>query len=65
MGPAVWRNRIKRVVREFFRLHQHEYPERLDIVVIPKRNLDPRNLTLALAEREFAPLLARLQIPGA
>lgn len=36
---AVQRNRIKRVIRESFRLHQAELPA-LDIVVLTRRGLD-------------------------
>ena len=59
MGNAVARNRIKRVVREYFRLHQDVFDSPLDIVVVPKRNLEAKQLTLALAAEEFTPLLER------
>ena len=58
-GNAVARNRIKRVLRDFFRLRQHEMPA-MDIVVTPKRHLRADKLRLALVERELAPLLARI-----
>lgn len=59
MGNAVARNRIKRVVREFFRLHQHTFESPLDVVVIPKRNLKTTQLNLALATEEFVPFFER------
>lgn len=60
-GPAVTRNRIKRVLREFFRLHQYAIDLPLDIVVVPKRNLDAGSLNLALATEELLPALETVQ----
>ena len=58
-GNAVARNRIKRVLRAMFRLHQHEMPA-MDIVVTPKKHLIADKLDLALAEAELLPLLHNL-----
>ncbi len=65
MGNAVARNRIKRVVRELFRLHQYDFELPLDIVVVPKRNLEAKQLNLALVTEEFTPLLTRLRAEAA
>jgi ribonuclease P protein component len=37
VGPAVKRNRIKRLVREFFRLNRHRLTGKRDISIIAKR----------------------------
>jgi ribonuclease P protein component len=58
-GNAVARNRIKRFLRAFFRLHQHETPC-MDIVVTPKKHLRADKFCLALAESELLPLFGEL-----
>ncbi len=59
-GPAVVRNRIKRVIREFFRLYQNQIQIRADIIFVPKRALDGKKITLGLAEKELIPVISKL-----
>ena len=37
IGNAVNRNRVRRLVREFFRLHQNSFPQGYDIVILAKK----------------------------
>jgi len=37
IGPATYRNRIKRYLREFFRLHKHQIRGSLDMVILSKK----------------------------
>ena len=37
IGPATFRNRVKRYVREFFRLHKHQIKNSYDIILMVKK----------------------------
>ena len=60
IGGATRRNRVKRLLREFFRLNQALLPSGLDMVVVPKKGLDPLRLNYGLVEQELFPLLTGL-----
>jgi len=59
-GPAVVRNRIKRVLRSFFRLNQENFQVRADIIIVPKRALNGRAITYALVEKELLPMIGKI-----
>jgi ribonuclease P protein component len=61
VGGAPQRNRIKRVLREFFRLNWAELPEAVDIVVVAKHRVDARRFDLASAAGELLAALGRIR----
>lgn len=63
VGSAVVRNRIKRLIREFFRRHYEDLPPSLDIVVIAR--MPRRRLTYADVERELGRVLLSAEGPNA
>jgi ribonuclease P protein component len=59
-GNAVQRNRVKRLLREFFRLHRDQFPKGIDIVIAAKRHAISVNysdlteeLSESLTRRDF------------
>ena len=56
-GTAVVRNRVKRVIREFFRLNQREVCDGFDVVVVPKRSLNPERVSLDMVSQELLPII--------
>ncbi|MDR3319561.1 MAG: ribonuclease P protein component [Desulfovibrio sp.] len=60
VGKAVVRNRIKRLLREFFRLHANALPARADLVAVAKKNAGSDGLNLERVKMELWPLLRRI-----
>lgn len=58
-GGAVRRNKLKRLLREAFRLERAALPKGFDLVLIPRRR--DENFPLAALREELPRLVARLQ----
>ena len=59
VGPAVFRNRWKRLLRDVFRRLRVDLPIGLDLVVIPRRSVEPTLGRLSDSLPRLADRLAR------
>lgn len=59
-GSAPQRNRIKRVLREFVRLHQERMPPFIRLVIVPKKHLQADSVSLHSVTGDLLPVLSRL-----
>lgn len=61
VGHAVARNRVKRLLREFCRLHRDVLPLATDIVLVAKKNLPVAALDLRSVTDSLLPFFRRLE----
>jgi ribonuclease P protein component len=59
MGKAVVRNRWKRLVREAFRLSRQQLPAGIDLVVVPRQDVEPELAELLQSLPQLAARIAR------
>ena len=60
LGPAVVRNRARRLLREAFRLHQQELDSPIDLVLVARAAI--RRRRFRDVEREFLGVLRRADL---
>jgi ribonuclease P protein component len=51
LGPAVIRSRVRRLLRESFRLHQHDLARQVDLVLVARPSIVGKNF--ADVEKDF------------
>lgn len=62
LGPAVERNRARRLMRECFRRHQHDLKRTVDIVLIARNSINGRGL--GEVEHDYLGALNRAGLTG-
>jgi ribonuclease P protein component len=60
VGSAVVRNRARRLLRESFRLHQHDLAQPLDLVLVARASIVGKGL--AVVEKDFLTTLRKARL---
>ena len=60
IGGAVQRNRARRLLRESFRLHQHELAEPVELILVARNSIAGKNF--AGVEKDFLAALRRASL---
>ena len=55
IGNAVKRNKVKRLIREWFRLHKYDFPQGYDMVIVAKNGA--HGLNFWKIEEEFGEII--------
>ncbi len=60
LGEAVVRSRARRLLRETFRLHQHNFAEPVDLVLVARASINGKKLDAVQAD--FRQFLSRARL---